>query len=150
MLGNFHPILVHFPIALLTIYAIFECIRFKKVIERPYWFFIKATLVILGELGALAAYVTGHGQRGSVLIHIHNQFAIFTVWIFAIISLSYLLEWFKPSKYSNFMMKPIIIIPLAFIGLLAVVITGGLGGAIVYGTQFDPFMAPIFKLLGVY
>lgn len=147
---NIHPIIVHFPIALLTLYAVFELIRFKKVTSQPYWFQIKAILAVLGTLGAYVAAASGPDGGGSALKEMHEQFASLTVLIFTIIALAYLLEWFFPSKYSNFVHRPYIIIPLAILGLVAVTVTGGLGGALVYGTQFDPFMAPIFKLLGVY
>lgn len=146
-----HPILVHFPVALLTIYAVLELIRFQKVISRPYWFHVKALFAIFGALGALSAFLTGPDQAKTIpLGQMHANFATTTLIIFGIIGLSYLLEWFKPSKYSLFVMRPYIIIPLAILGLIAVTITGGLGGALVYGTHFDPFMAPIFKILGVY
>ncbi len=147
---DLHPIFVHFPIALLTVYAIFELVRFKKVVNKFYWFYIKATLAIAGELFAFLAYLSSPNEGGHPLVEMHETFAIATICIFAIISVSYLLEWFKPSKYSLFVMRPYIIIPLALLGLAAITITGGLGGAIVYGTHFDPFMAPVFKFLGVY
>lgn len=149
---DLHPILVHFPVALLTVYAILECIRFKKVLEKPYWFYIKAVLAILGELGALAAYATGHGVRGSALVQMHSTFATITVWIFATLAISYIKEWLKREGMwlTKFSAPGYVIVILAIAGLVSVTITGGLGGAIIYGTHFDPFMTPIFKLLGVY
>ncbi|MDB5194354.1 MAG: hypothetical protein JWN50_368 [Parcubacteria group bacterium] len=147
---DLHPIFVHFPVALLTIYAVLECIRFRKVLEKPYWFYVKAMFVIFGSLGSVAAYITGPDVHGAPLVSMHQTFATITLIIFAIIGITYLLEWWKPSRYSLFVMRPYIIIPLAILGLIAVTVTGGLGGAIVYGTHFDPFMAPIFKILGVY
>lgn len=148
---NIHPIVVHFPIALLTVYSLMECLRFRKVLELPHWFSIKASFVILGALGAAAAYVSGpEGAARSLLGEMHESFAFATLVIFAGIALMYALEWFFPSKYSNVVMRPYIIVPLALAGLVVVTITGGLGGALVYGTTFDPFMAPVFRLLGVY
>jgi uncharacterized membrane protein len=146
-----HPIFVHFPIALLTMYAVLELIRFKKVLAKPYWFFVKAMFVIFGALGAAAAYMTGPDALArSPLGREHSNFATLTLILFAIIGCAYLLEWKRPNKYSKFILRPYIIIPLALIGLAAVTITGALGGALVYGTNFDPLMAPIFKMLGVY
>ena len=147
---DIHPIVVHFPIALLTLYAVFELFRFKKVLERPYWFHIKAILAILGEVSALLAFLTGNEIEGNRLVEMHQQFAGMSILIFGVIALGYLFEWFWPVKASLFVMRPYIIIPLALLGLAVLTITGGLGGAIVYGTQFDPFMAPIFKFLDVY
>ncbi len=113
-------------------------------------FHVKAVLSITGALGALAAFITGPDVPGAPLVEMHERFSIITLTIFTIIALSYVCEWFRPNKYSTFLHRPYIIIPLAALGLIVVIITGGLGGAIVYGTHFDPFMAPIFKMLGVY
>jgi hypothetical protein len=40
-----------------------------------------------------------------------------------------------------------IIILLALLGLVLITITGGLGGAMVYGPNADPFFKPVFELL---
>jgi uncharacterized membrane protein len=147
---DLHPIIVHFPVALLTLYAVFECIRFEKVLSKAYWFYVKAILAIFGSVASIAAFATGPDVGGSALVQMHSNFALTTVLVFGLIALTYLLEWFKPSKYSLFIMRPYIIIPLAVLGLVLVTVTGGLGGAIQYGTHFDPFLAPAFKYLGVY
>ncbi len=147
---DLHPIVVHFPVALLTLYAVLECVRWRRAMEVMNIFHVKAVLVIAGTLGAIAAYISGPEIYGSALVSWHDNFAIGTLTIFSFIALVYLAEWFRPSKYSNFFHHPYIIMPLALLGLAVVIITGGLGGAIVYGTHFDPFMAPIFKLLGIY
>ncbi|MDB5266550.1 MAG: hypothetical protein JWN89_365 [Parcubacteria group bacterium] len=148
---DLHPIIVHFPVALLTLYAVLELVRFRKVMEQPYWFYIKGALAIFGSLGSLAAYATGPDAHPAPrILQMHSNFATATLLVFAVIAFSYLFQWFKPNRYSAFVHRSYIIIPLALIGLVCVTITGGLGGAMVYGTHFDPFMAPIFKLLGVY
>ncbi|KHO51327.1 MAG: hypothetical protein QT04_C0044G0036 [archaeon GW2011_AR11] len=56
---NIHPIFVHFPIALLSLYAVMVLIRFRKVMGLPYWSYAKAILAIAGTLGAFAALQTG-------------------------------------------------------------------------------------------
>lgn len=149
---DLHPIIVHFPVALLTLYAVFELVRFRKVLEKPYWFYIKAALVVFGALGAAAAYLTGPDVHGSALVSMHSNFATITLIIFTILGLNYLNEWLKREGKKHFSksLPSWLIVLLALAGLAAVTITGGLGGAIAYGTGFDPFMAPIFKLLGVY
>lgn len=147
---NIHPIVVHFPMALLTLYAVFELIRFKKVLEKSYWFYIKAVLIIFGTATALLAFITGPKIGGNKLVQMHRSFAMLTISIFGLITLGYLSKKFLILEIFSFVMKPYIIIPLTFLGLVAITVTGGLGGAIVYSTQFDPFMTFIFKLLGVY
>ena len=36
---NVHPLLIHFPIALLTVYVVMECLRFKKLLAEHSWFY---------------------------------------------------------------------------------------------------------------
>lgn len=147
---DIHPIIVHFPVALLTLYAVFELVRFRRVLEKPYWFYVKAVLAIFGSLASAAAYLTGPDAHGAALVQMHGNFAFATLIVFGIIGFSYLFQWFRPNKLSSLIQRSYILIPLALLGLACVTITGGLGGAIVYGTHFDPFMAPIFKILGVF
>ena len=141
-----HPLVIHYPIAFLSTYAVFELLRFRKLLDLPYWFYIKATLVIVGELGAIStaifAQISPNLVGESVLSDMYKNFIIITAIIFGIISLAYL-KWPK-------ILRPVVIIPLAVIGLFFIVVAGGLFGATIYGTHFDPFLAPIFKLLKVY
>ena len=143
---DFHPLVIHYPIAFLTTYAVFELLRFRKLLDLPYWFYMKATLVIVGELGALATVVAAYTSAGlageSVLADMYKNFILITTVIFGVITLAYL-KWPK-------MLEPVVIVPLSFIGLFFIVVAGGLFGATVYGTHFDPFLAPIFKLINVY
>ena len=143
---DIHPLVVHYPIAFLTTYAIFELVRIRKILELPYWFYIKATLVGVGEVSAIVILITAMTSNaltdGNRLVEMYKLFMLAVVIVFGIIALSY----FKRSS----VFRSSIIIPLAVIGLFLIVIAGGLFGATVYGTHFDPFLAPIFKLLGVY
>ncbi|MDP2641844.1 MAG: hypothetical protein Q8P21_00930 [bacterium] len=70
----------------------------------------------------------------------YKIFMLTTVIIFGLVSLMYFYKYVKPA----------LVVPFAFVGLFFIVVAGGLLGATVYGTQFDPFLAPIFKLLQVY
>ncbi|MDO8590231.1 MAG: hypothetical protein Q7R69_03080 [bacterium] len=143
---DIHPLVIHYPIAFLTTYTVFELMRFKKLLDSPHWLPIKGTLLVVGELGAIATVVTAYMSANlagdSPLVTMYKIFILITATIFGIISLAYV-RWSK-------MLLPVIIIPLAIIGLFFIVVAGGLFGATVYGTHFDPFLAPIFKLLNVY
>ncbi len=149
---------IHFPIALLTLYCVFEILSFRKLSEKSYWFFVKAVLVSFGTLGSIAGVISGlfstHLVRGVPLIEMHLRFSLASVLAFTLVSIPYLLAWFgKPDEVilaSKIIFRRGIMIPVALVGLVLIVITGGLGGAITYGTQFDPTMAPVFKLLNVY
>ncbi|MHB1330762.1 MAG: DUF2231 domain-containing protein [Minisyncoccota bacterium] len=157
MLSFLHPIVIHFPIALLTIYAILELVRFRKILEKPYWFYIKASLIIAGSVGALVGVITGAIASGwiiggSRIFALHQIFGLSTLVLSVISAKAYGWEWFigPGNGFSKFVLQPKIIVILAFLILVCITITGGIGGAMIRGTQFDPLMAPIFKLLGIY
>lgn len=142
---DFHPLVIHYPIAFLTTYAVFELLRFRKLLDLPYWFNVKAMLVMLGEISAIvtlfAAIFSATTLAGeSRLALMYKLFMLITIVIFGAISVAY--------TYKRF--KPVVIISLALVGLFFIVVAGGLFGATVYGTRFDPFLAPVFKLLNVY
>ncbi len=149
-----HPIIVHFPVALLTLYGLFELVRLHRVLEKPYWFQVKAILAIFGFLGAAAAYATGPGHIASqsALGLMHARFATITLFLSGVIALHYALRWLRHAGFHHGIptLPNWLLVVFALALLAAVTITGGLGGALVYGTHFDPLMAPIFKFLGVY
>ncbi len=141
---DFHPLVVHFPIAFLTVYSLFELIRFQRVLEKPYWFFVKKVLIIVGWAGSLVAALTGFIASGWVIdgpriFLMHRSFALLTIILSTVSAILYL-----KNKHNK------VLIIFALLILISITITGGLGGAMVRGTTFDPLMAPIFKLLGVY
>jgi uncharacterized membrane protein len=47
---NVHPLLVHFPIALLVVYSLLEWVPLKKLANLSSWFYIKATFLFFGDL----------------------------------------------------------------------------------------------------
>ncbi len=160
---NLHPILVHFPIAFLGLYAVLELIRFRKILALPYWFYIKALLVILGALSTVPTIFAGilikHGFSTNPLSHkiinLHETFAVTTSIIFGILAVGYLISWIETvrplplffQKLRAFILIPTVSITLALIGLLAVTITGALGASIVYGPNLDPAVNFIYHLL---
>lgn len=172
---NIHPIFVHFPIALLTIYSVLELIRFNKILNLPYWFYVKAIFVIFGSLGAVAAFITGRMSAQGIpvtselfrIVEMHERFAIATNIIFGILALSYLVLWLNKENISRFFInKPRLakiwtiklniakfvvetklVILLALAGLICITITGGIGGAMVFGPDADPFFKPMYMFL---
>lgn len=155
---DIHPLVIHYPIALLTLYSLFEIISIRKLQEKHYWFYVKAVFVILGTLSAIATSISGffatHLVRGLPLVEMYLWLSVTTSVIFLVISILYGLTWWGSERSAMWSAKALfdrwIMIPLATGGLLAVVMMGGFAGAMVYGTRFDPFMAPVFKLLNLY
>ncbi|MDO8470283.1 MAG: hypothetical protein Q7S84_04720 [bacterium] len=104
---NLHPIVVHFPVALLTVYALFELIRFRKLAAQSWWFPMKAVLVMVGGVGALAARQTGElieneFQRGGVMgrvLEAHQLAANATIAVFGTIAAAYLVTWVLRSAW---------------------------------------------------
>ena len=170
---SYHPIFVHFPIALLSIYAILECIHYKRIAAKPAFVTVKAVFLITGFIMGLVAAGAGP-EGGSVhswlgystyvqptvrdIVEIHSTFAEFTLIVFGIIAFSYIVRLcnFEKSTFAkywkyirvlaDFIAKPWILVILALVGLVLITITGGLGGSIVYGPNVDTVASYVFHL----
>lgn len=156
---NLHPALVHFPIALLTIYALMECLRFKKLMQWEPWFYLKGAFVILGFLSSVVTYFSGNEIQNEFsrvaslahLVEVHSNFATVTVLVFGLIAAAYLVVWakWKPLEaIAKRLLSGYIVVPLALVGLALVTITGALGGAIAFGPEIDPVVSVIYHALG--
>ena len=163
---NVHPLLVHFPIAFFITYSVFELIPFKSIKKQPYWFYIKAILVILGVLGAIVAGVAGKLVEHQfpdkrALISIHSTINELASFVFVIIAVAYFISWLKKSNrellkfgslwkialmWKKIVLETPVIYVLALIGLILISIGGALGGAIAYGPNFDPFTHFVYSL----
>lgn len=173
---NIHPIFVHFPIALLTIYAVLEWLRFKKLLNWSPFFYIKLVFVVLGSIASYAALITGGiaeeafaGTPIAKIVEIHSNWAAYTIGIFSVLAVAYLVRWIEKdypaavlkinsnkvsgviwkvlSYLSELVQKPFVLVILSIIGLISVTITGALGGSIVYGNDVDPVVRFIYKFL---
>ena len=168
---DIHPLLVHFPIAFLMVYALLEIItvfyfqRFHQII------FVKTFLLAVGMLGAFAALVTGYiaGERlgAFAVLEAHRFWAQFSAFLFLILCVGYLLYWldiFKMvqklpnsirrywnfvEKLRRFILKPVVRLVLACSGLASIGITGALGASMVFGTTYDPVITIVYRLLGL-
>jgi len=164
---NFHPILVHFPVALLTLYAVIELASlWKPIRERAYVFYLKAVLAILGAIAAVPTFITGYiqfdeqqpGTDFYKAMTVHFYFAIATLIVFGILAIAYaaaltLREWpelsdrWKNRLASHRYVTETKIAPLlALIGLGAVTVTGAMGGALAYGPDVDPMVSILYHL----
>lgn len=143
-LAQFHPKVVHFPIALLSCYVFLEVLAaiFKKD------FLVKSALLFLlfGVLGALAAILTGQqaeaafdywNKHASALFDQHEMYANITIWYFSVLLVVRTFLVFK-KKFTN-VFKYIFAV-LAIVGFYFVFQTGDHGGKMVYeegiGTQY--------------
>lgn len=160
---NIHPIFVHFPIALFTLFCILELLRFW--LKQPHWFYVKALLVIAGFSGAVVAIFTGEmaaefleGSDLEKVVEIHASFAVLSTLIFMTAAFAYFISWINKTKQiqnrswlfvtkiQKFLIETNFAYILAVLGLIAITITGALGGSIVYGPEVDPFVSFVYHL----
>jgi len=167
---DLHPLFVHFPIALLTLYSFLEVIRgFTKAM---YWKQVRFVLVSIGTLSAFVALSSGEGAEHAftnrdlfTVLKMHSFIASTTTWIYAILATSYLFLWLKDQQYivkvlPNFIQKLFsicimistkilgtILAPLlAIMGFIGLSLTGAMGAILVYGPDFDPITSMVYKL----
>lgn len=139
-----HPMIVHFPIALLII-------GFLSDVVGTVWkkeFFSKAGfyLLILGTLGVLAAYFTGNlagdglTEAGPLkqALELHEEAAELSLWLMAataVLRIAFVLT----KKYKGVLQWAGLL--LFFVGVLSVARTGYYGGELVFkhaaGVQFS-------------
>jgi uncharacterized membrane protein len=169
MTYNIHPIFVHFPIALLFIYSIIKILPLSKWVPSASWKHIERVFLLVGVLGAFVANSTGEIAEHLVkpnrqLVEMHASFASAATWIYGLLLLGEILYLITPLLISKLGSSPVIkiilfiqkillnktiSILLAISGLIAISITGLLGGTIVYGVTADPVASIVLKILGI-
>lgn len=167
-MNNYHLIMVHFPIALLTLYAFLEVLSIFKVFYQKHGLEIgKGIILFAGTIGAMLSRQTGEmiseGANKAYLsknvLELHEGFAFWATAVFVILSLSYLIyffeniETFKTHKlYTDFKGKMhsqlkqfikifntrAIRVTLAIVGFCIILGTGALGGILAHGCNSDP------------
>ncbi len=169
MTYNIHPILVHFPVALLFIYSIIKLLPFKKWFPKVSWKHIELALLIPGLIGAFASNMTGEvaeniARPNHKLLETHAFMAMTATWMYGLLLAGELLPWINtnliPKLKSapilslftfirNILVHPFITGLLALLGLIAISLTGLLGGVMVYGITADPIAGIVLKILGI-
>jgi uncharacterized membrane protein len=129
-----HPLIVHFPIALLIFGVIAQFIALWK---KDFFEKIALYLMASGFVTGILSYITGDGaesfavkQKGDIirsLVHTHETYAMVTMIIFGIvlaIKILHLLKW-TPK------LTPIVLV-LCVAGVITLGFTGHYGGKMVY------------------
>ena len=135
---NLHPLIVHFPIALLCSAVALDSaawvLRRNQLLRQ-----LATVLYVLGTASALAAYVTGRAASGTVwmpgmahaVVAEHWDWAWRTVWFFAVVTVARLVL-LRPSRADP---GPAVVAVFALVGLLGFGLlfeTSDRGGRLVY------------------
>ena len=135
---NIHPLLVHFPIALLITAASLDVVGWAFRCNTPLR--RAATLLyVVGTAAAVAAYFTGRSAAQTIwlpgmaqaVVREHWDWAFRSVWFFVIATVVRLVL-LRPSRRGP---SPAIVATLAVAGLVGIgllVATGDRGGRLVY------------------
>jgi uncharacterized membrane protein len=166
---NIHPLLVHFPVAFLAIYSLIKIIPVSKWFPHISWKHIEITLLVIGFGGALIADSSGevaeHLTRPNhALVEMHSLFAALSTWVYGIMLGAEISPFVRVRILDRLRLTPIskllhflerivlhrvMSIILALAGLVAISLTGLLGGVIVYGVTADPIAPMVLKILGI-
>jgi uncharacterized membrane protein len=135
---NIHPLLVHFPIALLCAAVAVDVVGWAFRRNRPLRQ-LATLLYMLGTGGAIAAYVTGRAASHTIwlpgmaqaVLKQHWDWALRTVWFFGIVTVVRLVL-LRPSRRDpgHAIVAAFALVGLVGIGLLLE--TGDRGGRLVY------------------
>ena len=136
-LPNVHPLLVHFPIALLTLAVLLDVVAAGlRGIQwlRP----TVALFYVMGTLGAIATYFSGRVAADSVLpppeatpvLTEHADLALYVVLLFGLLTLARVAVIWRLSTFRLIVDVPLILV--GFIGLGLLVETADHGGELVY------------------
>jgi uncharacterized membrane protein len=170
MTYDIHPIFVHFPIALLVIYSAIKTLPLKTWFPRVAWKDIERTLLVLGTLGAFAALATGEvaeemSRPNERLVEAHETFATISTWLYVSLLVGELAELVSGrqsifGKIPSSIQKAVLFVKkiltnttfskvIALLALIAISVTGLLGGVMVYGTTADPLAKIVLSILGI-
>lgn len=129
--GKLHPLMVHFPIALLMVFAFWDLLQLKK--PHSIWGF---SLLSLGAISSIFSVLMGFaledgGGFDFELIENHEHFGLYLTFVSLVFSGLYYWQWKRFGKKVLAIHLPF---NLAILSLLAV--TGHYGGALTRGEAY--------------
>lgn len=132
---HLHPMIVHFPIALLIVGFLFDI--GGLFIKRESFTTTGFYLLILGSAGVIAAFISGNIAGGSVseegmlgnALEQHEEAAELTIWLVSIAAVIRIILVLI-NRYSGYLKAGMLV--LYFISIFAIGRTGYYGGKLVY------------------
>lgn len=128
---HLHPILVHFPIAMITISLLYDLfIVWKKKHLPPtngLW------LWIISAVSAALSVATGPDElaRGNtIFIETHSRLGNITMWFTFIVVAYRLWNWYKQKEFQSFPL--VLYLLISIVTCICVLVTGYYGGKMVY------------------
>lgn len=105
MNNNYHLLLVHFPIALLSLYAFLEMLSLSKYLRKKESLEVtKGILLVTGVVSGFLSETTGemiediinrNDMHLRATLDLHQTFASITVAIFLVLAISYLISFME-------------------------------------------------------
>ena len=152
---NMHPMLVHFPIAILAIAILFDFLSFFLPKERKWWTVESTALLYgVGAATAIGVYFTGKEAVDSVflpaaaqsVLTTHADWAFYVVWFYGIYAVLRIIATWK-GREENRMKFHVGFFALSFVGLFLLVQTGDNGAKLVFkygaGVQTNKTETPV-------
>jgi uncharacterized membrane protein len=133
---NLHPLVIHFPIALIVVAAFADLI--DTLIGRPKWMGSAATMLfVLGSLSAIVACLTGQQALDTVLmpgmahpiVQAHRTWAIATAIYFSVLTLIRVSVAFRAPLARRYRVALLV---AALVGVAGLQQTAERGGRLVY------------------
>ncbi len=146
---NMHPLVIHFPIALLFAAVLFD---FWGLVKRDATWATKAALLlfVLGAIAAIVAVITGHEAAEGLFhagllpksagadLHAHAELGEDTAWFFGIyVVIRLILTWWGKMSQLSFAVVAFLV---GFGGLFLVYETAEHGGKMVYDHNLGTMM----------
>jgi uncharacterized membrane protein len=144
---NLHPLIIHFPIALLIAAAMVDLV--DALFERPAWLGVGGTsLYLVGAGAAIVAVVTGRQAAATVfvpgmahpIVEDHRAWALTTAWYVGIVAaarLTALLGGFPRARTHR-----VLLLTAALIGVVLLQQTAERGARLVYEHGVGVIAAP--------
>lgn len=132
-----HPLSVHFPLAILILGSVF--ILISTIIKRNFLTYMSKILLVMGTVGSWIAIYTGNLADSAVgrkicdptVLETHETNAYVVGWIFSIVSTIIIFEYFGFLNKIKNQLK-IVLVVLSIIGSGILMYTGHLGAILVY------------------